>query len=63
MDKLKIYHMLKRLRTFMQKGSELEAYACLLNLMDKLEEDLLYRDAKKDWHDMNEEIQRDRLSR
>jgi len=50
--------MLKRLRTFMQRGSELEAYACLLNLMDKLEEDLLYRDAKKEWHKMNEEIQR-----
>ena len=57
MDKLKIYNRLKRLKTFMQKGSELEAYACLLNIMDRLEEDLLYRDAKEDWQKMNKEFQ------
>ena len=56
-DKLKIYNRLKRLKTFMQRGSELEAYACLLNIMDRLEEDLLYRDAKEDWQKMNKEFQ------
>ena len=60
MEKLKTYNLLKRVRRSMQNQRFTEAYSCLLEVMDKLEEDLLYRDAKKDWHAMNEEIQRDR---
>ena len=49
-----------RLRTLLQKDKVVEAYSCLLKMLDELEEDLLYRNAKKDWHDMNEEFQRER---
>lgn len=51
------------MRSLLQKDKVVEAYACLLRLVDNLEEDLLYRDAKKDWHRMNEEFQNDQRSR
>ena len=51
------------MRSLLQKDKVVEAYACLLRLVDNLEEDLLYRDAKKDWHDMNKEFQNDQRSR
>lgn len=63
MGKLKIYYQLQKMRSLLQKDKVVEAYACLLRLVDNLEEDLLYRDAKKDWHDMNKEFQNDQRSR
>ena len=60
MEKLKLHSKLVRLRALLQKDKVVEAYSCLLKMLDELEEDLLYRDAKKDWHRMNEEFQRDR---
>tara|TARA_B100000073_G_scaffold97532_1_gene77532 strand:+ start:294 stop:485 length:192 start_codon:yes stop_codon:yes gene_type:complete len=61
--KLKIYYQLQKMRSLLQKDKVVEAYACLLRLVDNLEEELLYRDAKKDWHDMNKEFQNDQRSR
>ena len=52
-----------RLRALLQKDKVVEAYSCLLKMLDELEEELLYRDAKKDWHDMNKEFQNDQRSR
>ena len=63
MGKLKIYYQLQKMRSLLQKDKVVEAYACLLRLVDNLEEDLLYRDAKKDWHRMNKEFQNDQRSR
>ena len=63
MGKLKIYYQLQKMRSLLQKDKVVEAYACLLKLVDNLEEDLLYRDAKRDWHDMNREFQNDQRSR
>ena len=63
MGKLKIYYQLQKMRSLLQKDKVVEAYACLLRLVDNLEEELLYRDAKKDWHDMNKEFQNDQRSR
>ena len=63
MGKLKIYYQLQKMRSLLQKDKVVEAYACLLKLVDNLEEDLLYRDAKNDWHDMNREFQNDQRSR
>ena len=60
MEKLKLHNKLMRLRALLQKDKVVEAYSCLLKMLDELEEDLLYRNAKKDWHDMNEEFQRER---
>ena len=60
MEKLKLHSQLMRLRALLQKDKVVEAYSCLLKMLDELEEDLLYRNAKKDWHDMNEEFQRER---
>ena len=60
MEKLKLHSQLTKLRALLQKDKVVEAYSCLLKMLDELEEDLLYRDAKRDWHDMNEEFQRDR---
>ena len=60
MEKLKLHSQLIRLRALLQKDKVVEAYSCLLKMLDELEEDLLYRNAKKDWHDMNEEFQRER---
>ena len=60
MEKLKLHSKLTRLRALLQRDKVVEAYSCLLKMLEELEEELLYRDAKKDWHDMNEEIQRDR---
>jgi hypothetical protein len=59
-EKLKLHSQLMRLRALLQKDKVVEAYSCLLKMLDELEEDLLYRNAKKDWHDMNEEFQRER---
>ena len=63
MEKLKLHSKLTRLRALLQKDKVVEAYSCLLKMLDELEEDLLYRDAKKDWHKMNEEFQNDQRSR
>ena len=62
MEKLKLHSKLMRLRTLLQKDKVVEAYSCLLKMLDELEEELLYRDAKKDWHDMNKEFQNDQRS-
>ena len=59
MGRLKLYYILKRVRLYMQKKEHTEAYEILLKAMDELEEDLLYRDAKRDWHLMNMSIQND----
>lgn len=56
MDKLKLVYALQRMRAFMLREDFVGAYKCLLEITDKVYEDIKYKEALNDWKKMSDDI-------
>tara|TARA_B100001142_G_C14177019_1_gene594623 strand:+ start:526 stop:747 length:222 start_codon:yes stop_codon:yes gene_type:complete len=57
-DKLEIIHSLRRMRGFMLKQNFPAAYEILLEMYERLYEDVRYREAIEDWKSMSKELRK-----
>lgn len=57
-DKLDIIHSLRRMKVFMLKQNFPAAYKVLLEMSDKLYEDVRYKEAIDDWKSMSKEMRK-----